>query len=136
MKRHGIPMIPGNQMGVMVKDRLPCGFSIELRDRHSVGIEGGTNRMGHAPGRRRRGDHRGLIDFEDIHGVSLGDHEGMPPGGREEVEKDERELILVDLFARRGAPNDVAEDAFSQACLQQRFQSERRPPNQNIDLPI
>ena len=74
-----------------------------------------AQRAAHAAGHRLRRPRArcevGGVGAVDVVGVRARDHEHVAVGGRGDVEKRDRALVLVDALGRHGPGRDAAEDA-------------------------
>ena len=72
---------------MIMEYRLAGGGTVILAKPHTIGLQGGLNRLGNAPAGDRHRDQAGLIDIQQGGKMRLGDHQGMPLVGRVDVHK-------------------------------------------------
>ena len=131
--RHALTGVARHDVHVDVKHRLPGRRAVELGDLHAVGRQLGDDRPGQLLNHAHHLAQRFAVDIEDVaRRRTLGDHQRMAEGLREQIEKGQYVVVFVELVARCFAANDLGENVLRVVGRGQGHLSS--PASQNADL--
>jgi hypothetical protein len=102
----------GDEVHVIVENRLTGRRPVELKHRDPVGLQAPSHGLRQLPRHGYHSPRSSVGNLEQVLPVRLGDDERMTDRDREQIHEHQRMLVFPDFMGARAAGNDPAEDTF------------------------